>query len=233
MRSPDNSLPADVRVICGAMGSGKSEGLKKVLRTEKNVFVMDVKNEYGQLPGFRVAQSRADLVKAAKAGGRWAYPATGQVEFDYWCRVVWARGNCFAIAEELASLTTTAKASGAWHLICTQGRGYGIRVAGITQRPAEIDKTIIGNASTFRVHRLSRADDRRYMARELDVHQHYLDRLEGFDFIERTLSPAALVLVTGKGTRSPLRRLGDLDPTRNTRPAPAGKGRKNPVTGRR
>ncbi len=233
MRSPDNTLAADVRVICGAMGSGKSEGLKKVLRSERNVFVMDVKNEYGQLPGFRVASTRAELVQAAKRGGRWAYPMTGQVEFDFWCRVVWARGNCFAIAEELASLTTTAKASGAWHLICTQGRGYGIRVAGITQRPAEIDKTIIGNASMFRVHRLSRADDRRYMARELDVHQHYLDRLEGFDYIERTLSPSALVLVTGKGTRSPLRRLGDQDETRAAAPKPAGNGRKPSVTGRR
>lgn len=198
------------------MGSGKSQGIKDALRAEPHVYVFDVKNEYGQLRGFKVARTRADLVTAARAGGRWSYPANGADEFDFWCRVMWARGSAFLVAEELASVTTPGKASGAWHLICTQGRGYGLRVAGITQRPAEIDKTIIGNASVFRCHRLSRADDRRYMARELDCDQRYVDALEGFELIERTVHPSALMLIRANGKREPLRRIGAETPKKRS-----------------
>ncbi|GAC1677123.1 MAG: hypothetical protein NVS9B2_27980 [Steroidobacteraceae bacterium] len=204
MRSPNNSLPAHVEVICGAMGSGKSQGVKNAIKRERDVFVFDVKNEYGTLPGFKVAHSRAELVEAAKRGGRWAFPSKPE-DFDFWCRVVWARGSCMVIAEELASVTQPGKACGAWHLICTQGRGFGLRIVGITQRPAEIDKTIIGNASLFRCHRLSRANDRKYMAAELDCEVEHVARLNGFQYLERTVYPPALSHVDDRGRRVILR----------------------------
>ena len=193
MRAPDNTLPADVRVIVGSMGTGKSQGVKDALRGEKTVLVFDVKNEYGQLPGFRPVYTRAEFLAAAKRGGRIAWPAPA-AEFDFFTKVVWARGDCLCIAEELASLTTTAKARGSWHLILTQGRGYGIRTCGVAQRAMEIDKTIIGNATMMRVHRLSRADDRAYMAKELDVPRSLLDSLQGFEFVERQVVSGKLIL---------------------------------------
>ena len=184
MRSPNNALAADVRFICGSMGTGKSHGVKQALKGERNVLVFDAKNEYGGQPGFRIVRSRSEFLAAARAGGRIAWPAPPS-EFDFFASVVWARGDCLCIVEELASVTTTAKARGSWHLILSQGRGFGIRTVGVAQRAMEIDKTIIGNATMMRVHRLSRADDRAYMAKELDVPRSMIDGLQGYEFVQR------------------------------------------------
>ncbi len=186
MREPNNRLPADIRIIMGATGSGKSEETKQALLREKgDVFVFDVKNEYGSQPGFRRVGTRADFYREMLKGGRVAWAANSPADFEFFCRCVWARGSALVIVEELASVTGTAKAIGAWHLILTQGRGYGLRVIGITQRPAEIDKTIIGNATLIRTHRLTRGSDRAYVAAELDVPRSDLDALKDFDYIER------------------------------------------------
>ena len=186
MREPDNRLPADIRVIAGATGSGKSAETKRALKTERgDVFVFDVKNEYGSQPGFRRVHTRADFLREMRRGGRIAWATTGPADFEFFCKCVWARGSALIIVEELSSVTGTAKAIGAWHLILTQGRGYGLRVIGITQRPAEIDKTIIGNATLIRTHRLTRGSDRAYVAAELDVPRGELDALTEYDYIER------------------------------------------------
>lgn len=187
MRSPNNSLPCDIRFICGQSGSGKSYSLKKELQRETNVYVMDIKNEYGELPGFRIAHSRAEFVKALRSGGKWAYPAPA-TEFDFFCRGVWARGSCLCVAEELACCSpSSGRAVGAWHLILTQGRGYGIRTVGVAQRPAEVDKTIIAMSTLLRTHRHLRADDRVYVAKELDIPLDEVKVLKGLDYIERNV----------------------------------------------
>lgn len=187
MRRPDNSRPAQIVVVCGSTGTGKSHGIKAGIARERTVLVWDAKNEYGELPGFRSTHDPAEFVRLARAGGRVALAAPPEL-FPFWARVVWARGDCLAVAEELAGVTGTAKACGAWHQILTQGRGYGIRTIGVTQRPAEIDKTIIGNATLIRAHRLTRFEDRRYVARELDVSIETLGALQGFECIERDMT---------------------------------------------
>lgn len=201
MREPDNSLPADVRVIAGSMGSGKSFETKRAIARERTVFVFDVKNEYGSLPGFRRVYTRADFLAAMRRGGRVAWATTGVADFEFFCRCVWHRGSALVIVEELASVTGTGKAIGAWHLILTQGRGFGLRVIGVTQRPAEIDKTIIGNATLIRAHRLSRGSDRAYVAAELDVPRADLDALQGWDYIERDVTTGKLRHSAGKSAQ--------------------------------
>lgn len=186
MRSPNNKLPAEIIVVCGSTGSGKSEGIKKRIANEKCVLVFDVKNEYGSLPGFKRATSPSEFLSLARAGGRVAYPAPSE-QFEFFCRVAWARGDCLVIAEELASVTSPGKACGPWHLILSQGRGFGIRTIGITQRPAEIDKTIIGNASVIRCHQLTRLKDRKAVAAELDVPLAQLSNLPEFGYVERDM----------------------------------------------
>lgn len=187
MRRPNNNLPAEIVVVCGSTGSGKSHGIKARIARERCVLVWDAKNEYGSLPGFKGTHSPAEFVALARAGGRVAFAASPD-QFAFFCRVVWARGDCLCIAEELAGVTGTAKACGAWHQILTQGRGYGIRTIGITQRPAEIDKTIIGNATLIRSHRLTRLNDCKAVAAELDVPIEKLRALQGFEFVERDMT---------------------------------------------
>lgn len=201
MREPDNSLPADVRLIVGSTGSGKSFETKRAIARERNVFVFDVKNEYGSLPGFRRAYTRADFLREMRRGGRVAWATTGAADFEFFCWAVWYRGSALVIVEELASVTGTGKAIGPWHLMLSQGRGFGLRIIGVTQRPAEIDKTIVGNATLIRAHRLTRGSDRAYVAAELDVPRADLDGLQGFDYIERCGVTGRLRYSAGKSAQ--------------------------------
>ncbi|MDP3859011.1 MAG: hypothetical protein Q8Q73_14760 [Stagnimonas sp.] len=236
MRAPDNDLPADIRLVVGTTGSGKSHTTKEALRSERSAFVFDVKNEYGKIPGFRTVHTRSELVAAAKLrSGRFAWPATSVDDFAFFSSVVWARGECLCIAEELAGVSTSAgQARGDWHKILTQGRGFGIRTIGVTQRPQEIDKTIVAQASLIRCHRLNRKGDRRYMAEELDIDVELVAALQGFEFIERRIVSNELILpprlrAAGKGHAPDLHRV-PLARTkghalRESRPPAARKGR--------
>ena len=108
--------------------------------------------------------------------------------FDVWCKLAWiwlrvAPG--VLVVEELADVTSPGKAPPAWGEIIRKGLRYGPHIYALTQRPAESDKTCIGNASVIHCHRLARAQDRTYMARELDTEQAELDALRPLDFIER------------------------------------------------
>lgn len=186
MRKPDNSLPAQIEFICGSSGTGKSTCIKERIARERQVLVWDAKNEYGDLPGFKTTHRAAEFVKLARAGGRVAFAAPPS-EFEFYCRVVWARAGCLNIVEELGAVTGIAKACGTWHLIVSQGRGYGIRTIGIAQRSAEVDKTLIGNLSLVHVRRLAFEADIVSAARLLNVPRDRVAALTGHQFIERNI----------------------------------------------
>lgn len=130
-----------------------------------------------------------ELARAAQHTGpvrlAYAVPVT-PVEFDRFCRLAWVwirlnalRGNqCTLVVEELADVTPPAKAPPAWGEIVRKAQRFGPAVFALTQRPQESDKTIMGNATTIRVHAMSRANDRRLMAAELDVPQPTVDALD-------------------------------------------------------
>lgn len=205
MRKPNNDLLAQIEFVCGSSGTGKSAEIKKRLADprEKEVIVWDAKNEYGDLPGFTSTHDPREFLKLVQRGGRIAFAAPPS-QFEFYCKVVWARGGCWNIVEELAAVTGTAKACGAWHLIVSQGRGYGIRTTGIAQRAAEVDKTLIGNATLIHVRRLTRVDDRIAMAKELDVPLSDLTALPNYQFIERDMGTGKLrYSQQGKGVAAP------------------------------
>jgi len=108
--------------------------------------------------------------------------------FDAFCRLAWvwvrvARGTL--IIEELAHVTSPGKAPPAWHEIVSAGLRYGPRLIAITQRPAESDKTCMGNATLLHCHQLARADDERYMARELKCPEQQIADLRPLQYLER------------------------------------------------
>jgi hypothetical protein len=108
--------------------------------------------------------------------------------FDAFCRLAWVWVRVapgVLVIEELADVTSPGKAPPAWGEIVRKGLRYGPHIYALTQRPAESDKTVIGNASVIHCHRMARSMDRAYMARELDIAQDQLDALKPLDFIER------------------------------------------------
>ena len=86
-----------------------------------------------------------------------------------------------------------------------KGRHYGGRIYGLTQRPAESDKTIAGNADVIHTGRLSFPRDRKTMAEYLDIPVEEITDLESLHWIERDMRDRRLtrgVLSFGKPRRS-------------------------------
>ncbi|WP_428398416.1 hypothetical protein [Marinobacter salarius] len=184
----DTTLSAAIQVVCGSSGSGKSVTIKKRLMKEKRLLIWDIDDEYTGdvgIPGCQRITSMAELaakVKKAKAG-KFAYVGP-KSDFERWCRVAFAWGYCAVVAEETAGVTTPQKAPDAWHTLISRGRKRGIKpLVGVTQRPSESDKTIMGNATSIQCGRMTRFQDRKYMANEMDLPVEYLSRLGKKEYI--------------------------------------------------
>lgn len=116
--------------------------------------------------------------------------AVSKDHFETFCRLAWvwlraSRG--VLIVEELADVTSPGKAPAAWGEIVRKHRHSGGQVYALTQRPAESDKTIVGNAAVIHCGRMNRASDRKYMADCLDVSLEEITRLQDLDYLERDM----------------------------------------------
>lgn len=187
----DTTLDASIGVVCGSSGSGKSVAVKKAVAKAPRAIIWDIDDEYsgpGGVPGVERITGLAGLARvlASRKKGRFAF--VGAVaEFEGWCRAVFSWGHCLAVAEELAGVTSPGKAPQGWHTLVSRGRKRGVSLIGITQRPSESDKTIMGNASFIRVGRMARAQDRRYMAQEIDVPESLIARLKNLHYITKDM----------------------------------------------
>ena len=184
----DVTLKADITAVCGSSGSGKSAWVKQQLKGRARVIVWDVDEEYVKEKGFVAVRDRGKLIELLlkRKKGRFAYVPKSLADFDLWSKAAFAWGNCTAIAEETADVTTPAKAPEGWGMLIRRGRKRGITIIGVTQRPAESDKTIIGNASLIHCGMLKRPQDRKYMALEMNIKQEIMDKLKPLDWVEST-----------------------------------------------
>lgn len=189
-RKPDNSLPASHTLCVGGTGSGKTSWIKRNrIKGERSIIVWDGKDEYGGMGFERITSQRALAARLARSSrGKIAYaPICTPENFAFWARAVWAWGHCLCIAEELADVTTPAKAPRAWGELIRKGRAHGVRSISTTQRPQEIDKTIIGNATDVMCGFLAQSLDRQYVSNRIAFDRGELDAMEPGDYVYRVL----------------------------------------------
>ncbi|MFT3665571.1 hypothetical protein [Piscinibacter sp.] len=175
-----------IEAYIGASGSGKGVSVNARLRelTPRRLLIWDPRNEYDAYA--RAVHSLPELVKAfqkAGAGGvrvRYVPGAALKLDdaFDVVCKLAFNAGELVFVAEELSDVTTASRAPASWRQVITQGRHRALHVLGCAQRPALIDKTFLGNATYIRCFTLRYDDDRRAMAKALDVPQAQVDALE-------------------------------------------------------
>lgn len=175
MAKPQQREDGVLVAVAGASRSGKSESVKRDTRDHPRVLVWDVRREYPQV-GFTSLSDHAALLDATEGQGkgRFAFHPPGEAtrDFEFFCKVALLWGQvwpCSVIVDELAEVTHPGKAPPAWHKLVTQGAHWGIWVYGISQCPAESDKTIWRNAHVLRCFRLVAEQDRAYLARRMAV----------------------------------------------------------------
>lgn len=178
-------------VIGGASRSGKTAYVRQQVKAADRVIAWDPEDQWAALPGYRRITSRRALMEAAQTPGhmRLAYVAGGKLadEFDYWAQVVMYAGRyiapLIAIGEELADVSTPAKAPPGWGIVLRRGLKRGITIYAISQRWSEADKTAVGNASEFVLFRQSSGDDVRYLSRKTRVPEADLSGLRPLEFV--------------------------------------------------
>mgnify|MGYP001574383419 CR=1 FL=1 len=175
---------ARIVMVCGGSGTGKSAWVKQQIAGARRCLVWDITGEYAR-HGFEPVTSAARLIEALEqSAARLAYIPASLKHFDFFCRAAFAWGRCVVVVEELADVTTPGKAPTGWGMVVRRGRHQSLTVYGITQRPAESDKTIIGNATLTHCCKLKRAPDRVYMAREMGCALALLDALKPLEWVE-------------------------------------------------
>lgn len=198
---------ADARIVgvIGASGQGKGVWLKGVVIDEAptRVVVWDFMDEYGdtlaKLAGKRRAVAsmssleavRQAMVKAGEGPLMVRYVPRGagnkalQREFEGLCELVYAWGDCTFVAEELANVTTPSWAPAAWRKMTTSGRHRLVRIYGVTQSPALVDKSFLGNCTLVHCCALREHAHRVAVARAMDIPDSEIATLVKFEYIEK------------------------------------------------
>lgn len=180
-------------VVTGATRTGKTTWVAEAVRDARRLLVWDSADEWNNKHRCRPISSIAELAAAVRPGApdrrlALCVPVTPE-NFAYFCRLAWifvrAAPASSVVVEELADVTSPGKAPVYWGELVRKGLRYGPDIFALTQRPSESDKTVMGNASIIHCHQMARADDSRYMARELRVSDALVDNLSPFHWIER------------------------------------------------
>ena len=135
----------------------------------------------------------ANMVARSGSAPRFRVAYTGPVtreHFATFCAIAWAWLRArpgTLVVEELADVTSPGKAPTEWGEIVRKGRHTGAQVYALTQRPAESDKTILGNAALIHAGLCSSERDRVYIARCLDVPEGEVRALRQLQWIERDM----------------------------------------------
>lgn len=189
----------DLIVTCGASRSGKTAITREETADAQRLIVWDPKGSWAREARCqRVDNMQALLSRICKTPGplRIALVTPDRGAFDLWAEAAywWGRlAPCVVVAEEIANVTAPAKAPPGWHLLLSQGLEFGIDIHALTQRPAESDKTAIGNATLLRTFAMRRARDRQYIAAELDIDQADVAKLAELEYIGRNMRNGAML----------------------------------------
>ena len=179
-------------IVSGSSRCGKTAKTERLARKFKTVFVWDIENQWSKLKGYKKINTLQGLKSVVKSGlvGKFAFVCDGQDlkgDYEAFCACVMYygmyHGECAVVAEELADVTSTAKAGQDWGMLCRRGLKRGITIFAISQRWAEADKTALGNATEFYLFRMATVSDMRYMVEKTGITLARLQQLAPLEFL--------------------------------------------------
>lgn len=193
--------------IIGKTGTGKSTIIKNDFKKDNPIRLaiwspdedLDNYKDFTKL----VVRKKSDLVKEMKKPSFkvvfWPSmdPEIKKDQFDFFCKAVFAAGDCTAIVEELKGVTSPTHAPMSWAILSTRGRKKGVKLYGTSQRPTMIDKDFLGNTTLIYCSSLKYKNDRKNVAESMDIDAIELSGLEPTD------EPSVILRWTKKGDNVP------------------------------
>lgn len=209
-----NEKEAAFSGIIGATGCGKTTELKKRLAKlgkakQRRTVVWSPKEALDNYAALykrsvicRSASEVLSILKKAGVSGSFHVvfvPTLNRKKdealFDVVCKALLMARNCILVVDELHSVTTPTHAPDGWAKLNFMGRGFGVEVFGLSQRPASVDKAFMGSLSSLHVGRLSNPADQKTMAEFLGVNHLEVAQLVGYQAIQRNMLTGEIVRV--------------------------------------
>lgn len=209
------SADGEAVFVVGSRGSGKTAWTMQQTNVVTRLLVWDSVQEWTKrglvAPVYTIEALKDAVVADIRKPGRFRIGYAGPISiqlmrggrvqeiplFPVFCRLAWAwlraRPGATLVVEELADVTHPGKAPLHWGEIIRKSRHANrSRVFGLTQRPAESDKTLAGNCDVIHCGRLSFPDDRKSLAKYLDVPVADVNSLQSLQYIERDMRSRSL-----------------------------------------
>lgn len=196
-----NDQAANFEAILGVTGCGKSTILKKRLgkRKQRRTIIWSPKeaidNYTAFYPGSVRTRSAAEVLRIVQeAGARGSFHIVfvptldekkDRAAFSTVCKIALHAKNLTFVVEELHSVTQAGNAPHGWRLVNFMGRGYGLYVYGLSQRPASVDKAFMGSLSWLHVGELPHPPDQKAAAEYLGVPKEEVAALCGYQAIQK------------------------------------------------
>lgn len=170
---------------------GKTTYVLSLIKNAKRVIVRDPRGEYGRLPGFDTVNTLEQLARWCKdkstKNGKVSFFGSAK-DFSGFCEIAytWSQEKeSVIIAEELADVSNSGKATGFWGELIRKGLYYGSFIVAIAQRAQEIDNTLRGNATVIHTHGYMLPLDCEFMGNLLGVEPERINNLKVGEYLER------------------------------------------------
>lgn len=188
---------ADLTAVIGGTGTGKTHWMRQELarRAPARLLVWDPEGDLADLGQHVPAGQLGQLVQLTAADRyRVVYsPPFGRKlaerAFNTFCRLAFKRADegraPLLLVDELSTVVHAGSAPEYWTACVSRGRKRGMIIMAASQRPARIDKDFWSQATRIRCTALGYEADQRAMASALAVPLDQVQRLQGFEALER------------------------------------------------
>jgi hypothetical protein len=214
MADNGNNNTANFEAVIGVTGCGKSTVLKKRIRKlpaaiTKRSLIWSPKeaiDKYAEFyPNTIVTSSVMEVIRILdKAGPKGGFHIVfvptldekkDRAAFSAVCKAALAARNILFVVEELHSVTQAGNAPHGWRLVNFMGRGFGLYVFGLSQRPASMDKAFLGSLSWLHVGELPHPPDQKVASQYLGVPVQEVAALCGYQAIQKEFRTKKLTYV--------------------------------------